>query len=240
MKLPFTRPQERQLPLSTAEQMLSNVFSACSREPGSIPLEALTSYSNYRKERYALQRTLILLLLALFLLLPLLFFAARISVRQVNPDGSENPVYAVSVDTQIPLRQIEARLNGQTVPLYETSPGSYTLVPRGNGELRISAALINRQETTESVEISDVDTDAPKLTASEFESDRVCLFVEDADSGVDYAQISITDDDGTAHFPLDMDAETGCISIAYPTGVLHLRIPDLRGNVLRVDLKPQK
>ena len=37
-----------------------------------------------------------------------------------------------------------------------------------------------------------------------------------------------------------MDAETGCISIAYPSDVLHLRIPDLRGNVLRVDLKPQK
>ena len=51
------RTTDHSLPQATAEQILSNVFSACSREPNSIPLEALTSYSNYRKERYALQRT---------------------------------------------------------------------------------------------------------------------------------------------------------------------------------------
>lgn len=239
MKFP-RHSEEQQLPLATAEQLLSNVFSACSREPGSIPLEALTSYSSYRKERYALQRTLIILMLALFLLLPLLFFAATIHVRLLNPGGSENPVYAVSVDTQIPLRQIEARLNGQTVPLYETLPGSYTFVPRSNGELLISAALVNRQETAERVNICGVDTDAPKLRETEFESDRICLMVEDFGSGVDFSSVTITDPDGLLLSPLAFDPETGCIAIAYPTKTLRVSIPDLRGNVLRVDLKPQK
>ena len=113
--LPFTR-RSAQLPPDTAEQILSNVFTACKREPNSVPLEALTSYSNSRKERYALQRSLILLMLALFMLLPLLFLAASVTVMQVNPGSEENPVYAISVDTRIPIRQVEARLAGQTGP----------------------------------------------------------------------------------------------------------------------------
>jgi len=87
-RLPFTR-HVAQLPQATAEHILSNVLAACGRTPNSVPLEALTSYSNYRKERYALQRSLILLVLVLFLLLPLLFIAASISVTQVNPDSGE-------------------------------------------------------------------------------------------------------------------------------------------------------
>jgi len=238
MKRPFAK-QTPLLPQATAEQILANVLAACRRVPNSVPLEALTSYSNYRKERYTLQRSLILLMLVLFLLLPLLFIAASISVTQVNTDSSENPVYAISVDTLIPIRQIEARLSGQTVPLYEVSPGSYTAVPRDNGDMQISATLINRQETSTSVRIERVDTDAPVLLSTEVGVDCIRFFLEDAGSGVDYASISITDDESRVHALLGFDAEEGCITLPYPTRTLHVSIPDLRGNVLRVDLKPQ-
>ena len=82
---------------ATAQQILSGVFAACRREPNSVPLEALTAYSNYRKERYALQRTIVVLMLILFLLVPLLFMAARVQITLVNPDGMSNPVYAATV-----------------------------------------------------------------------------------------------------------------------------------------------
>jgi len=238
MRLPFTR-HVAQLPQATAEHILSNVLAACGRTPNSVPLEALTSYSNYRKERYALQRSLILLVLVLFLLLPLLFIAASISVTQVNPDSGENPVYAISVDTQVPIRQIEAHLAGQTVPLYEVSPGSYTAIPRGNGVMQISATLVNRQETTASVQIERVDTAAPTLLSTEVGADSIRFFLEDAGSGVDYGRISITDDEGQPRALLGFDEEEGSITLPYPACTLHVSIPDLRGNVLRVDLKPQ-
>ena len=235
------RPQttDHSLPQATAEQILSNVFSACSREPNSIPLEALTSYSNYRKERYALQRTMILLMLALFILLPLLFLAADIRLEHVNAGSNQNPVYAVSVDTQIPIRQIEARLNGQTVPLHESSPGEYTASPRSNGEMHILVTLINKQMTALDATIDGVDTDAPALLSTDTGDSVVYFFVEDTGSGVDYDNITITAADGN-HLPLiHADHQTGCITLPYPTGALRVRIPDLRGNALDVSLKPQ-
>lgn len=237
--LPFTR-RSAQLPPDTAEQILSNVFTACKREPNSVPLEALTSYSNYRKERYALQRSLILLMLALFMLLPLLFLAASVTVMQVNPGSEENPVYAISVDTRIPIRQVEARLAGQTVPLYEVSPGSYTAIPRSNGEMQIEATLLNKQETRVSLQIDHVDTAAPTLLSTEIGADRVSFFVEDTGSGVDYAGVTLTDDTGSSLAPLELDPQRGCIVFPYPTSTLHIGIPDQRGNVLRIDLKPQR
>lgn len=237
--LPFTR-RSAQLPPDTAEQILSNVFTACKREPNSVPLEALTSYSNYRKERYALQRSLILLMLALFMLLPLLFLSASVTVMQVSPGSEENPVYAISVDTRIPIRQVEAHLEGQTVPLYEVSPGSYTAIPRSNGEMQIEATLLNKQETRVSVQIDHVDTAAPTLLSTEIGTDRVSFFVEDTGSGVDYAGVTLTDDTGSALAPLELDPQRGCIVFPYPTSPLHIGIPDQRGNVLRIDLKPQR
>ena len=240
MKLSPPLNRRAQLSPETAEQILSNVLAACKREPNSVPLEALSSYSNYRKERYALQRSLILLMLTLFLLLPLLFLAAKVTITQVNPGSNENPVYAISVDTHIPVRQVEARLAGQTVPLYEVSPGSYTASPRSNGEMQIEATLLNKQETRISVQIERVDTEAPVLLSTEIGTDRVSFFVEDAGSGVHYAGVTLTDDTGSALAPLELDPQRGCIAFPYPTSTLHISIPDLRGNVLRIDLKPQK
>ena len=206
----------------------------------SVPLEALTSYSNYRKERYALQRTVILLMLLLFLLLPLLFFAAHIRVTLTNPDSGENPIYAISVGTKIPIRQIEARLDGQTVPLYEIAPGSYTAVPRSNGELSIRVSLLNRQITTASIHVLGADTAAPELLSTELGADCVMLYVSDADSGVDFAGISVTAEDGQLIAPVHGDPQTGCVTLPYPRQPLQIRIPDLRGNVLEISLKPQQ
>lgn len=236
----LSRSRQAFLPQATAEQILANAFSACRREPNSVPLEALTSYSNYRKERYALQRTLILLVLTLFMLLPLLFMAADISISQVNSGSDENPVYAISIHTRLPIRQIEARLGGQTVPLYEISPGSYTAIPRANGEMRIAATLVNRQRTDAVVEVLRVDTDMPTLVSTEIGDNSIRFFVRDEGSGIDYERITVTDDEGHVLSPLRLEPESGCVVLPYPERTLHVSIPDLRGNVLRVDLKPQE
>lgn len=240
MKFPFSSAQKSaELPPATAEQILSNVLDACKREQSSVPLEALISYSNYRKERYSIQRSLILLMLALFLLLPFLFMTAGVRIAQINPGSGENPVYAITVDALFPIRQIEARLNGQAVPLYELTPGSYTASPRANGDMQISATLVNRQETTASIAVEQVDTAPPVLLSTEVGASSIRFFVEDAGCGVDYANISIVGEDGLHLSPLSTDHESGSIALPYPASTLHISIPDLRGNVLRVDLKPQ-
>ena len=238
--LRFPAYPQASLSQQTAEQILQNVFIACNREPNSVPLEALTAYSNYRKERYALQRSLILLIIVLFLLLPFLFWAAGITITQVNTGSGGNPVYAISVNTQIPLRQVDARLNGQTVPLYEVSPGSYTAVPRSNGMMEITATLINRQETTISAQVDCVDTEIPVLLSTEIGDNSILFFVRDEGCGIHYEGITMIGEDGSSFKPLSFDPESGCIAIPYPICTMHVSIPDQRGNTLRIDLKPQK
>ena len=70
-----------------ADQMLSNIFEACHVQPNSIPLEVLTSYSNYRKERFAFQKFTLMLIIILFCMLPFLHipFVKRILQDEYNP-----------------------------------------------------------------------------------------------------------------------------------------------------------
>ena len=79
------------LPQDTAEQMLQNIFRACNRPANTVPLKTLSAYSNYRKERFAMQRTAIVVMLVMFTLLPFLFVTAQLHVTQAEgkPDGAE-------------------------------------------------------------------------------------------------------------------------------------------------------
>ena len=78
----FRKKEDKVKPITqaTASQMLANVFDACGAEPNTVPLEVLESYSNYRRERYALQRSVLAILLALFLLMPILFLTPEVVV----------------------------------------------------------------------------------------------------------------------------------------------------------------
>lgn len=239
MTFPFGSGRRDVLPVHTAEQMLSNVFTACGREQNTVPLEALLSYSNYRKERYAIQRTVIVLMLTVFLLVPLLFVAAGVRVTLADPDSDANPVYTVSVSSGIPIRQIQACMDGRNVPLYEVSPGEYVVEPRANGQMRVSVTLLNRQYTSVELTVDSVDSDAPELLSTETTAEGVIFHLSDSGSGVDYAGITITDPDGNAVQPLGFDAGTGCVLLPYPQRTLLVRIPDMRGNVLQIDLMPQ-
>ena len=80
-----------------AKQMLENIFEACDMESNKIPLEVLTSYSNYRRERFALQRLVLVVIMVLFFLLPVLFIAPKISIREFPTTISADPVYELHV-----------------------------------------------------------------------------------------------------------------------------------------------
>ena len=239
MNLPFKRKKAPELTLGTAEQMLANVFSACDRPPNSVDLETLVSYSNYRKERYSIQRTVIVAVLTLFMLLPLLFIAAVVEIHVPEAAPGVNPVYTVSVSTGIPMRQIQARMDGRTVPVYETAPGEYELRPLSNGQMDISVTLLNRQETSISVAVESADTQSPELVSTGFQTDYIVFYVTDGESLVDFESVTITDPDGNSVECPGYDADSGAVYLPYPDRILHVCIPDIYGNVLSVDLKPE-
>ena len=166
--------------MALAQQMLENVFTSCQRAPNTVPLEVLTSYSNYRRERFALQRTLVILVLIVFLLLPLLFVAPQVTVS-VRESDSGSPIYDVKVESgPIPVRRVVALLDGRNVPVYEVGDGQYVFQPSANGSLTLNVTLINRQITTVDLGVTAVDAEQPRLVSSAADEENLYLYIEDA------------------------------------------------------------
>ena len=62
----FKKSSMPQLDPETASRILEQTFEANEMEKNTIPLEVLASYSNYRRERFSLQRMLLIVIMLLF------------------------------------------------------------------------------------------------------------------------------------------------------------------------------
>ena len=91
-----------QLDPQIASQMLSNIFDACDIEQNSVPLEVLTSYSNYRKERYVAQKFILAVVMIMFFLLPILFVAPKFTLAQHEGEIPGNPYVELITTHLIP------------------------------------------------------------------------------------------------------------------------------------------
>lgn len=232
------RKKAPELPPEIAGQILQNVFDLCVREPNSVPLETLVGYSGYRRERYSLQRGVIVGMLALFLLLPLLFIAPELRVVPQADAAAGHPVYELTVSTAIPIRQVRASLDGRTVPVTETGDRTYRVQPERNGALTLTAVLINRQTAVEAVTVSDADDQPPTLISTENGVGVLILTLNDDLSGVDYESVTVTFPDGAVSGPESVDPERGEVVVPYPETYVDVSVSDNAGNALNLRLSP--
>ena len=123
----FKKPKGPVLDESLASQMLENIFDACEVEPNTVPLSVLTSYSNYRRERFLLQKVLLVIILLFFCLTPLMFIAPDIDLNLKDQGINGKPAYELVVDTFIPVSRITANIGGSNVPVYEVADKTYSI-----------------------------------------------------------------------------------------------------------------
>lgn len=221
----------------TAALMLGNIFDACEKEPNTVPLSVLTSYSNYRKERFLLQKIILLIVFLLFCTLPFWFVPATFTVDTTVSDNRYDPTYEVSVHTSlIPVERVTATMGGHNIPVYETASHVYQIEPDANGELVITVVLKNHQYNTCTLTVDEVDTKAPVLLSNQQIGDNIALFVKDADSGIDYTGIYALNSSGERILPVSYNEETGEIDFTYPEEALNIYIPDHAKNVLHLIL----
>lgn len=225
------------LSMQTAEQMLENIFLSCKQAAHTVPLKTLMDYSNYRKERFSLQRTVILVILCLFALLPLLFLSTHITVTPTENGENQNPIFQVQLSSGIPVRQMTAQIDGMTQPVYEAEDGSYTVVPGQNGDMTVSVTLVNMQKAQQTLPVSGVDYVKPTLVTTQRVNNSLLLYFEDADSGINGMGISVTNQNGDS-LPYQFNSATGRLSILYSDETLNVDVPDHRGNVLELLLHP--
>lgn len=232
-RTPDPKPE---LNLEQADRILENIFAATNTEPNLIPLEVLTSYSNYRRERFSLQKTIILIIMVLFLMLPLLFVPSEFSIRADDDAAAVNPTYTLKITTPMPVQRVHASIDGRSVPVYEIAARTYSIEPAVNGTMTVTVTLINHQTATQEIEVANVDFEAPVLVSSDLDKEHVYLYLSDVGTGIAYGRIEAATTTGLRVVPVSYDEKTGCVVFSYPKDSLNIYIPDLAGNSLHLVL----
>lgn len=217
-----------------AHKILQNVLEANNLEANKIPLEVLASYSNYRRERFTLQRVIVAMILVAFMLMPLLFIAPSCTVEQGEDVGRGRPAFNVWVDTSLPIRRVTATIEGVNMPVYEMGENLYSVQPTINGEMVITVTLFNDQSCVMTQQVKTVDTAAPVLVSDGYADGRLNLYVKDEGLGIDYESVHALNAQGEWISPVAISEETGLVSFAYPKETINIYIADKVGNTLQL------
>ena len=230
----FNNEKDMQLDPQVANQMLSNIFDACDIEQNSVPLEVLTSYSNYRKERFLFQKFILAVVMILFFLLPILFVAPKFTLEQKEGEIPGKPYIELITSHLIPTDRIEASIGNTKIPVYEMADGTYQIVPNRNGTLDVTVYLVNDQYTTRSIEVTDVDTQSPKLLSSERSNGNLVIYFEENSGLLDYENAYAQTMNGDIIKPISYDSTALSITFKYPTENLNIYVSDTSNNALQV------
>lgn len=229
------KPDFPKLSEEVASNIMNNVLSECGMEPTSVSLDVLSSYSEYRRERYTLQKAILIGILILFLFLPIVFIAPNFQVIETGRSQTGVPRYEVTVSNLFPVRLVSAKVDGRSVAVYESDTRVYTVEPSYNGTLTITVTLANHQYGIWTTEVSGVDRDAPKLQSSEVSGDNLIIFLEDSGVGIDYQNIYAVSAGSSMVYPLSHSEEAGSVTFKFDRD-LNIFIPDRNGNVLQLVL----
>lgn len=235
MKL-FKKNQPPKLDIETACAILSYAFEVTQNEPNSIPLDILASYSNYRKERFTLQKTVLVLLMTFFMLMPLLFIPPSFTLTYETDENGVNPVYRLELESFMLVEQLTVRVDERNIPVYEVDSHVYSIEPSINGRMSITVTLINKQSYTEYVDVTDVDKTAPVIDDYWVKSNKLHVFLSDAGAGVDFKGVYAVNLEGEEIPPLTIDESKGEVIFENPSQISTISLPDKAGNVLQVML----
>ena len=189
----------------------------------------------YRKERYSLQKAVLIIMMVLFLLLPVLFISAQIEISPM-----EGNRIAFHVSTKIPVSVIHAALDGAQIPVHEAGPRDFVIQPEGNGELEITAVLMNRQRTTAVYHVTTIDTQAPVLLRTETGNGKLYLYLSDEASELDRDSMLAVKEADEKMIPVQWDSSRDCAVMDYPESAVRFSICDTAGNKLQLRLAPRE
>ena len=232
--------RRRQAKLTSSEMagILEQVFEKTNREPNTIPMDAISSYTVYRKERFTLQRAILVGAVIVFLLLPVLFILPKYEVRAAEVETRGLPVYSVHIDSALPVGKVTASIKNHSLPVYEAGAKDFTIEPIRNGKMTVYVELFNRQGIEKELEVTDVDAAGPVLKDTVIGDEEFTLFVEDEGIGIDYAEVYAVGKSGEVYEPISADEDNG-IRFAYPDESWDIYISDHIGNVLHLSLTLQ-
>ena len=215
-------------------EVLEHIFDECGRKPNTVPIDALNAYTVYRKERFSLQKMILIAAMVLFIFLPLFFITPEYEVNGEAKGERGLPVYTIKVGSILPVGSVNAFINNHVMPVYEADRSTFSVEPTRNGSLKIEVKLFNRQGVTKKMQVTEVDCNGPVLTGNDVRDGLVYLEVKDEGIGVDYREVYADGISGKRNYPVSVDSERGEIVFEYPDEVWDVYIPDHIGNMLHL------
>lgn len=229
----ITKSKRSSLSDDAAQKLLNNVFDSCDREPNTIPLKSLESYSEYRREKYSFQKVLLIVILAIFMILPFCFICPELGVEKISAEDTNHPQYRITVGGWLPIKLVSGRLNGRNITIYETEKRTFVVQPTENGTMEINVRLINRQYVDTTVEVAGIDTEAPYLVMDEHAGNYLLLYLQDDGLGIDWDGIYAEGSSGSFS-PVSYDADISVVRFRFPSESVNIFIPDIKGNTLQL------
>ncbi|MCQ2546293.1 MAG: hypothetical protein MJ161_01940 [Clostridia bacterium] len=231
----FNKKKQEELNADVAGQMLQNIFDVCEVEPNTVPLDDLQSYSNYRKDRFFLQKVILVVVMLLFLAIPLMFLGPKIAVLE-QVTQAPHPTFHLDVDSVLPVTSVKANVDGQDVPVYEKHKKVYSIEPDISGTMTVTVTCVNNQYETAQVQVSTIDRDVPKVVSDEAKDGMIYIYLKDEGSGIAWSKIYAQKSDGSTFKPAKYDANKGWIAFPYPKESINIFVPDKSENVLQLAL----
>ena len=221
-----------------ASKLLANVFDACEQEQNSIPLETLASYSEYRREKHGLAKTVLIIMLLIFVALPFCFISPEFTITPLPADDPTClPVFEVNVDGFLPINLVTASVEEHGLTVFETGDRSFSIEPSQNGVMKVKVKLSNRQYAVKEIKVEGIDLAAPTLVSDEVTGGMLRLLVTD-DGTIDYENIfALYNSDLTGQNiirPVEYSEVGGLVVFEFPTESMNVFIPDFAGNTLQL------
>ena len=225
-----------ELSADAAGKLLVNVFESCEVQPSNLPIEILTSYSEYRRERFSLQKYVLLIVFVIFLILPLFFISPKLSLSLESFD--DYPTYKLAVDSDfIPVSRVSAAVDGKPVSVYENDARVFSITPTENGRLSVHVTLSNRQYNVTDTVVEGIDVKSPVFIGSSKTGETLTIMVSETGSGLDPDSTYAMTVGGTILRPLSIDTSTPenqSVVFPFPDESFTVFISDLKENTLQL------
>ena len=234
---PPGRPKIPIFPLEDAERLLEYIFMEEDWEPNSLPLETLVEYNEYRIHRYSLRKYLIALVILAFVSAPLLLIEPKIELKLDRTATFLGLMtYRFTNDSIIPVDTAVAQVDGKEVPVLQDGEKSYYILPTTNGKLTVTVRFLNHRSATDTVTVSGLDREVPKIISSRIFDGKLHLTIKDGGSGVYWQKIYATDPQGRHIEPDSFNGILSEVIFDFSYTGLNVFIPDRSGNVLHAQI----
>lgn len=167
------------------------------------------------------------------IILLLVCSSPRISVEVKDTDNYITTEVNFTVSSLLPIKELNVALESEPVE-YTKSGKTYTCTVDKNGTFTVDAKSINGMTRSLYTDINILDDAAPSIDESSINYSRgeLSFIIEDTLSGVNYAELYGTADDGEQIKPSSTDTASGAVTMLLPKTAEHVNIhyEDMVGN----------